>query len=90
MDWCRSKPHEVHIEPGEVVELEGGLRWRGLAWRWSLLAVFVFPGWVFVVRPHQGQQPRSALTELLELVGVISGVGLTLYLLFRLLAAVLA
>ena len=32
MDWCRSEPVAVDLRAGEVAELEGGLRWRGLAW----------------------------------------------------------
>jgi hypothetical protein len=88
MDWCRSEPYEVHVCPGEVVELEGGLRWRGLSWRWSLLGGFVFPGRMFVVRPQQAEQSRSALKELSEGVGVLVGIALTLCLLIRVLLTV--
>jgi hypothetical protein len=84
MDWCRSETCEVHVRAGEVIELEGGLRWRGLAWRWSLLAVFLAPGWVFVVREVGTELPPSRLRTVWEGIGVAVGFALILLLALRL------
>jgi len=54
MDWCRCEPLEVQVRAGETVYLECGLRWRGIAWVFNLLAVFVVPSRVFIVR-HEEQ-----------------------------------
>jgi hypothetical protein len=63
MDWCRSEPYEVQVHPGELVEVEGGLRWRGLLWAWNLLAIFVCPSQVFVVRPEHAARSRAGSGE---------------------------
>ena len=84
MDWCRSEPYEVHIREGELAEVEGGLKWRGLAWRWSLLAVFVAPWWVFVVRPAPLRLAKAGWRSFWEGVAVLAGLAGGLYLLVRL------
>jgi hypothetical protein len=85
MDWCRSPPCEVQVHQDELVELEGGLRRRGLAWCWSLLAVFIAPGRVLVVQSLNEQLPRGRWQSVGEGIGVLVGCGLSLYLMFRLL-----
>src|SRR5688572_25489404 len=37
MDWCRSRPFEVVVGPGETIELTGGAPYRGLLWMLNLL-----------------------------------------------------
>jgi hypothetical protein len=64
MDWCRSKPYEVCVQPGEIVELEGGMRLRGWAWHWGLLSAFLAPGSMFMIRPNHGRGPRPRLRHL--------------------------
>lgn len=80
MDWCRSEPFELQIHEGEVAELEGGLRWRGLAWRWSVLAMFVAPWWVFVVRPVDPRATADRWRSTREGIGVAAGALFTIYL----------
>jgi hypothetical protein len=87
MDWCRSEAHEVHVRQGEVVELEGGLRWRGLGLRWSLLGCFIFPWRVFVVTPCEGQPAKSPWSELWEGACALIGYALISCLVLRLLSA---
>jgi hypothetical protein len=65
MDWCCSAPFEVRLREGEIVELEAGLRWRGLLWSLSLPASFVAPGRVLVVRPA----PEPSHSPVLRAVG---------------------
>lgn len=84
MDWCRSEPRVVRIGVGETIELEGGLRWRGFAWRWSLFSIFVFPGWTFVVRDVNEGRPATARRAACEGVAAAAGWGLTMYLALRL------
>jgi len=51
MDWLKCEPYPVTVAPGDFVELEAGLQWRELMWWWNLIAVFITPHQVFVVRP---------------------------------------
>jgi hypothetical protein len=51
MDWCGSPAYEVNLRPGEMVELEGSIRWRGFWWLLSPLHGLLKPRQMFVVRP---------------------------------------
>ena len=51
MDWCKCRPYPVRVNAGDYVELEAGLQWRELMWWFNLIAVFVTPHRVFVLRP---------------------------------------
>jgi hypothetical protein len=75
MDWCRSRPRTVEIRPGELIELEASLRWRGLLWWLSLFAIFIFPGRVFVIRPVHRPEARVVRHDLWEGIGAVAGFG---------------
>jgi hypothetical protein len=88
MDWFRSSPYEVTISPGELIELEASLRWRGFAQCLSAFAIFIIPGRVFVVRPAPDPEATDPDEDLWECLRVIFGwlfTGLLLMLLLRLL-----
>jgi hypothetical protein len=55
MDWCRSEELLIEVQPGETIELECGSAFRGLLLWWvGLVAAFVAPGRVFIVRRARG------------------------------------
>src|SRR5262249_2459369 len=86
MDWCRSFARVVEVRPGELVELEASVRWRGLFWSWTLLAAILLPGWVFVLRPLVVEGDWSPLDDQWEGLGVVASIPLTLCLACCLLA----
>jgi hypothetical protein len=55
MDWGRSPPYEVEVRPGQLIELEGSIRWRGFLYSVSLFAAFIMPGRMFMIRPLAGR-----------------------------------
>ncbi len=83
MDWCSSSDCEVVVRPGELIELEASLRWRGLFWCWALFAMFLLPGRFFMLR-RVGKHDRSTRHNLWEAVGMVLSLvialGLTLLL----------
>jgi hypothetical protein len=85
MDWCCSRPYDVEIRPGELVELEASLRWRGLLWWLSPFVTFIFPERLFVIRPVHRPEDRSLHRGLWEGVRVVAGAGFVLCLVFSLL-----
>jgi hypothetical protein len=74
--WCGSPPYKVEVRPGETVELEVSIRWRGLLWCLSLLTVFLLPGRAYVIRTAPRQEDRRPYQPLWEAVRV--GVGMVL------------
>jgi hypothetical protein len=73
--WCCSAAYTVELPEGDVVELEASLRWRGLLWCLSLLAMFIMPGRIFVVRRLVRPQ-RLLLAEIGEGLLVVASVGI--------------
>jgi hypothetical protein len=87
MDWCRSAAYEVMLRPGEMVELESCVRWRGF---WALLSLptaLLSPTRAFVVRPASAPSAHWVLRELWDCLAIYLGVVvflLSLSLLLRL------
>jgi hypothetical protein len=72
MDWCRSKPFDVEVPPGEVVELVAGLRLRGIRWCMSLVA----PSRLFIVAPAADSTEKPLAPEFVFIAGwVLSFLG---------------
>jgi hypothetical protein len=91
MDWCNSPPYQVEVRPGELVELEGGARWRGFLWWWgNMFAPFILPGWVFVIRPAVDRGARPRFQCLWEGVHVVAGIVFSFSCLFLLSAFAVA
>jgi hypothetical protein len=88
MDWCRSRPCDVEIRPGELVELEASLRWRGLLLWLSLCTTFLLPGRAFVLRPVHRPEARVGRHDLWEGAGAVAGFGFFLCLVFSLVVLV--
>jgi hypothetical protein len=87
MDWGRSHAYEVNLRPGEMVELEGCIHWRGFWWLLSLLAGFLRPRQMFVIRPAPHPKDVWAYQALWEGVCGWLGTGavlLSMWLLLRL------
>jgi hypothetical protein len=52
IDWCRSKPIRVNVEPGFTIHLRTGCYARG--WRVLLAGLYVLvPGWYLYVEPAE-------------------------------------
>jgi hypothetical protein len=73
MDWCRSAPYQVEVRPGEVIELEASVRWRGFLWCLNQWASFLVPTRSFVLRPRAGQEARSRSQSYWEGVRACAG-----------------
>jgi hypothetical protein len=89
MDWCRSPAYEVTLRPGEMVELESCIPWRGF---WALLSIptgLLRPARAFVVRPAPDPKSVWAFRELWEGVRAFLGLGVFLVSMLLLLHLVL-
>jgi hypothetical protein len=85
MDWCRSPCYEVTLLPGDMVELECCIPWRGFWIVFSALTGLLRPGRAFVVRPAPDPKTRWTYQELWEGICVFLGVGTLLVFLMLLL-----
>lgn len=65
--------YEIEVKPGEVIELEAAIRWRGF---FSILMLFTWilmPARAFVLRPLPDPAARPHLGEVLEGALVLAG-----------------
>ena len=61
IDWCRTKPVEITVEPGQEIHFKVGC-YGGFGWR-LLLALFdvIWPGrWLFLEAAQQGDTADPA------------------------------